>query len=171
MSNYPPAVEKMVTALDEFKGVSDIEVGLQAIDEIEIENLSLPAHFAMLPHLAIRRSEGGKPNEALISFDFKLSKDNHGWVALEFIAWWVRDMCRSDHEIQLRPQALPPSAGDAIQLGSSLTFTLEIFYVEPDDDPMKIAEYVGECGDSLQSSIEIYSNEIKAALPKKSFFK
>lgn len=169
--SYPPPVEKMVKALEQFKGISDIEVGLQAIDEITVENLSLPAHFAMLPHLAIRRSNGGKPNEALISFDFSLAKNDQGWIALEFLAWWVRDMCRSDYEIQLRPQALPPSAGGELQLGSSLNFTLEIFYVEPNDDPMKIADYVGNCGDALQNSIDIYSNEIKSASPKKGFFK
>lgn len=167
MGNYPPAVGKMVKALNSLQGVSEVDVGLKPIDSITVENLSLPAEFAVLPHLAIKRSNGGKANEALISFEFTLDKDINGWNSLEFISWWVRDMCRSGHEIQLRPQAMPPQVGENTQLGNSLLFLLELFYVEPDDDPMKIADYVGDCADSLTESISLYSEAIKTATPKK----
>jgi hypothetical protein len=172
MSDYPPSVQKMVDALLALKAVSEIEVNLEPVDEIDVDSLTLPAEFALLPHLALRRSNGGNENEALVSFKFQLAKDDHGWIAIEFLSWWIRDMCRGEHEIQLRPLAFPPIAGDKIQLGNSLSFILEIFKVEPNDDPMKIAEYVGECGEELMESIELYGNAIEEASPKpkKRFF-
>lgn len=164
MADYPPEVTVMVEALNSIPGVQDVEVGLQAIDDIDLESLTLSGIFALMPHLAIRRSGGGKSNEALITFAFDLSKDQQGWVALEFISWWIRDMCRAEHELQIRPLAFPPSAGDTVQLGKSLSFRLEIFYVEPNDDPMKIAQYVGECGESLSSSVSLYQKELSSAV-------
>lgn len=172
MSDYPAPVQKMVDALSSFTGVSNIEVSFQPLNEITVEELTLPAEYALLPHLALRRSEGGNAHEALISLKFELSKDDHGWIAIEFLSWWIRDMCRGEHEIQLRPLAFPPVIGDKIQLGNSLSFLLEIFKSEPDGDPMEIAEYVGECGEELMESIELYENAIKEASPKpkKRFF-
>ena len=170
MNEYPEGVQKIFTAFRNFEAIDNVEVGLQKIDSVDLDSLRLPGVFGVLPHLALRRSGGGRPKETLVTFKFELGKNGHGWIALEFLAWWVRDMCRSGYDIQLRPLAFPPVANNEIQLGNSLSFLLEIFVVEPNDELGEMPRYVDECADSLKLAIEIYKDAIEKAYPNKSLW-
>jgi hypothetical protein len=64
--------------------------------------LSLPGEFGDLPHAAIRRTPGGLQGEFLITAELLFTQDYTGWIALEFLAWWVRDLSRSGHIVQMR---------------------------------------------------------------------
>ncbi len=163
MNNLPPQVQIFINALSSIQGIKNVEVNLQPIDSIEVKHLTLPAEYALLPHLAIRRSNGGRNNEALVTFRFDLEKNQSGWVALEFLAWWIRDMCKAEEEIQLRPLAFPPATSSGISLGNSLSFLLELFLVEPNDDPLKIADYVGKSGEHLKFCLDMYSEALEYA--------
>lgn len=161
--NYPEEVSKFIKALSSLRGVKEVSSSLQSVSEIKIEDLKLPSSYALLPHLVIRRSGGGKPHEALATFQFELEKEKTSWISLEFLAWWIRDLNRSGNEIQLRPLAFPPIK-DSDQLGNSLSFLVEIFIVEPEDDVNKILEYVGTLAKYLDEEInEFYKEELKKA--------
>ena len=47
-----------------------------------------------LPHALLRRSDGGVPNEVWANGKLTLTRDEAGWLTLEFLAWWVRDQSR-----------------------------------------------------------------------------
>lgn len=164
--NLPMEVNDFINALSSLKGVKKVNTSLQNISKITVEDLKLPSSYALLPHLAIRRTGGGKPNEALATFEFELEKEKKSWISLEFLAWWIRDLNRSGHEIQLRPLAFPPIE-DTDQLGNSLSFLIEIFIVEPEDDINKILEYVGTLAKSLnEEANQSYKEELQKAYSK-----
>lgn len=160
----PKEVIEFTKTLESIPGTQNVYVGFQWLEGITIENLSLPAEFALLPHLPMMRSNGGLKNEALIRAEFNLSKTKDGWIGLEFLSWWVRDLTRSGYQIQLRSVAFPPQAGSDIQLGNSLSFYLEIFVLEASGDPIKVAKQIETFNESLSSSINIYQDAIVYSL-------
>jgi hypothetical protein len=156
MAEYPQQVQAFHDALRRFVAVADVDTGLNAVDEIETSAYSLPGEFGDLPHALLRRTDGGLPNEAWANTEFTLSRDDSGWLTLEFIAWWVRDLSRSGDQIQLRPIALPPKAFD-VQLGHTLKFIIDHFVITDGESPTAMLDIFAERAESLSSGIDDYS--------------
>lgn len=155
MSDYPPQVQAFHDSLQRFTAVGEIDTGLKAIDEIETSVYSLPGNFGDFPHALLRRTNGGLPNEAWAHTEFTLSRDASGWLTLEFLAWWVRDLSRSGDQIQLRPMALPPKAHQ-IQLGHTLKFIIDHFAITDGESPTAVLELLAERAASLSENIDDY---------------
>ena len=152
MSTLPEPVRRLTKALESLAGVREVDIGLRALDGIGLRELSLPGEFGDLPHATIRRTGGGLPGESLVTAEIRFTQDHTGWVALEFLAWWVRDLSRSGEIVQMRPLALPPVAYGT-QLGRTLRCVIELFAVAPDGDPEPILAKVAELADSLEAKL------------------
>jgi hypothetical protein len=155
MSKLPSEVEAFQLALERFVAVREVCIGLKALSEYTPETYSLPGEFGDLPHALLRRDGGGREDETWVPAEFELSRDSAGWLTLEFLAWWVRDLSRSGHAVQLRPMSLPPKAFE-VQLGETLKFIIDQFVVCPVDNRPALV-MVQERADSLNSSIDIYA--------------
>ena len=107
-----------------------------------------------------RRSNGGLPNEAWANTEITLTRDEAGWLTLEFLAWWVRDQSRGGELIQMRPMALPPK-GYEDQLGRTLKFIIDHFAICPDDLAPMLRLLQSRATD-LSHSIEIYGESLGA---------
>src|SRR5690349_6529837 len=110
MSQYPAEVQEFHDALREVPGVLSADLAIRGLEVVDERTLSLPVEFGDLPHLTLRRTKGGLPNETLVTAKVRFTQDRRGWVAVEFLAWWVRDLSRSGTWVQMRPVALPPRA-------------------------------------------------------------
>ena len=157
MSDYPPQVEAFHRALQRFVAVHDVDTGLKAVDDIETSVYSLPGEFGDFPHALLRRTDGGLPNEAWAHTEFSLTADSNGWLTLEFLAWWVRDLSRSGDQIQLRPMALPPKAHE-VQLGHTLKFIIDHFAITDGESPAAVLELLAERAESLSGNINDYGD-------------
>src|SRR4051794_37795562 len=124
---YPPALERLHRALAGLPGVSDVCSGIESLEGLTGDDLRFPV-FAHVPHGALRRTNGGLAGEALVQVEFRIGPSPVGWRSLEFVAWFVRDQARGGKSIQLRPFALPPMAGDQVQLGHTLKWHIDLFY-------------------------------------------
>ena len=78
------------------------------------------------------------------------------WKALEFLSWWVRDHARGGDSIQLRALALPPIPE---QFGKTLTFTIDYFYADPEQDIDKLLNSIQKLADSLNDAKIQYLNQ------------
>jgi len=138
--------------------VSEFATGLKNLASYTPETYSLPGEFGDLPHALLRRTGGGLKNEAWANTEFELSRDEAGWLTLEFLAWWVRDLSRSEHQIQLRPMALPPKAYE-VQLGRTLKFIIDHFIIFPEEGDRNAAalQVMQERADSLNENIDDYA--------------
>src|SRR5262245_12389250 len=112
MSQFPKEVENFHKALQRLSAVQEVMTGLKGLADYTPDTYSLPGEFGDLPHALLRRTKGGLKNEAWANTEFELTHDKAGWLTLEFLAWWVRDLSRAGEQIQLRPMALPPKAYD-----------------------------------------------------------
>src|SRR5262245_48092604 len=119
MAKLPRQVEAFHQALQRLVAVREVTTGLKDLSSYTPDNYSFAGEFGDLPHGLLRRTGGGLANEAWAYTEFELSRDEPGWLTLEFLAWWVRDLSRSGQQIQLRPMALPPKAYE-VQLGRTL---------------------------------------------------
>src|SRR4029079_18025840 len=108
MAKLPKEVAAFHAAMGRLVAVADVTTGLKALADFPPETYSLPAEFGDLPHALLRRTEGGLEDEAWANTEFTVSRDEAGWLTLEFLAWWVRDSSRGGEQIQMRPMALPP---------------------------------------------------------------
>jgi hypothetical protein len=88
--------------------------------------------------------------------EFELSRDEAGWLTLEFLAWWVRDLSRSGRQIQLRPMALPPRAYE-VQLGHTLKFIIDHLVVCPGNGIESMLNELQNRGESLAGNIDDYA--------------
>ncbi len=149
----PPEVQKLQDAIESIPGVTDAVVEKVDLSDIPESLFSLPP-YGDLPLGALRRTQGGTPDEVLIAVNFGISRDAKGLDALEFIAWWVRDSARGGNPIQIRALALPP-IGD--QFGTTLRFVIDYFYVDPEQDIGKLLATVGELADGLSGLVEMNS--------------
>jgi len=156
MAKYPPQVEAFHKALRRLVAVREVTTGLKGLAGLGPETYSLPGEFGDLPHALLRRTEGGLENEAWANTEFELSRDEAGWLTLEFLAWWVRDLSRSDEQIQLRPMALPPKAYE-VQLGRTLKFILDQFVICPEGDKDAALRMMQDRADSLNGAIDLYA--------------
>jgi len=151
----PPQVQTLIDAISALPGVAGCFCGPKPLTDIAAKDLSLPGELADLPQVAIRRTNGGRPHEVLVQTEVIFDRSPSAWLSLEFLAWWVRDLARSGHEIQMRPVALPPKAYE-IQLGRTLKFFIEYFVVEADDSYTNTLAAAGEMGTSLELAIKLY---------------
>jgi len=156
---YPDPVQRLHDAIASLHGVRTVELGVQRIEDLSVHVLSLPGEFADLPHALIRRTKGGRKDESLVTATIVFEQSRTGWVALEFLAWWVRDLSRSGDHVQMRALALPPVGYDT-QLGRTLKFVIEWFFVDASEDGGPILQAVGKLAHSLQTSIEQYRDAI-----------
>jgi hypothetical protein len=159
MNTPQEPVQRLTRALESLAGVREVEIGLRALDELELRELSLPGEFGDLPHAAIRRTEGGLKDEFLVSAQLRFTQDHAGWVALEFLAWWVRDLSRSGELVQMRALALPPVAFGT-QLGRTLKCVIELFAVAPDGDRDTILAKLDRLAESLEGNLDDYAKAI-----------
>jgi hypothetical protein len=141
--------------------VREVTTGLKALADLGPETYSLPGDFGDLPHATLRRTKGGLEDEAWAHTEFELSRDESGWLTLEFLAWWVRDLSRSGEQIQLRPMALPPKALE-VQLGQTLKFIIDHFVFCPDGDNTSALDMMGKRAASLNLSINCYGETLGA---------
>jgi len=117
---------------------------------------------------AIRRTNGGLKDESLVTLHLRFKQNHSGWVALEFLAWWVRDLSRSGELVQMRAVALPPKAFGT-QLGRTLQCVIELFAVASGGDRGPVLEKIGKLADSLTDNLNDYEKEI--ANPTQAEFK
>lgn len=157
---YPPPVQRLHDTIASLPGVRSVELGIQRIEEISVHALSLPGEFADLPHVAIRRTKGGRKDEALVTATIVFEQSRPGWVALEFLAWWVRDLSRGGEQVQMRALALPPVGYDT-QLGRTLRFVIEWFFIDTTDDSSPIMAAMDKLAESLKTSVELYRSAIE----------
>jgi hypothetical protein len=159
VAHYPPEVQRMYDVLASLDGVTSAELGLIDLAEVDLAALSLPHLFGDLPQAAIRRTEGGRQDEKLVTMTLRFDTSAAGWVAMEFLSWWVRDLARSGRDIQIRSLALPPK-GPEIQLGSTLKFVIELFVIDATEKCGKVSEEIAELAKSLTQSIELYEDAL-----------
>jgi hypothetical protein len=156
MSQLPEQVEAFHQAIGRLTAVQNVATGLKNLASYTPDTYSFPGEFGDLPHALLRRTGGGLENESWANTEFELSRDEAGWLTLEFLAWWARDLSRSGHQIQLRPMALPPRAYE-IQLGSTLKFIIDHFVICPDETVDAALEMMQERAESLNESIDAYA--------------
>src|SRR5262249_39322873 len=133
MAKLPKQVEAFQAAMGRLVAVQEVSTGLKDLASYTPDTYSFPGEFGDLPHALLRRTGGGLENEAWANTEFELSRDEAGWLTLEFLAWWVRDLSRSGEQIQLRPMALPPKTYE-VQLGRTLKFIIDHFVICPGDN-------------------------------------
>lgn len=155
MAKFPPEVKAFHDAMLRIPGIVDVSTGLKDLAEFTPDTYSFPGEFGDLPHALLRRTNGGLENEAWANTEFETSKDGAGWIAIEFVAWWVRDMSRSKEQIQLRTMALPPVAGKK-QLGTTLRFIIDHFIICPGGDTAVALTMIQNRAESLNDSIDEY---------------
>jgi hypothetical protein len=158
MSEYPQEVDAFHSALRRLTAVSEVATGLKELAQYGTEAYSFPGEFGDLPHALLRRTKGGLPNEAWAHTEFTLTRNEAGWISLEFLAWWVRDLSRSGELIQLRPMALPPK-GFEVQLGRTLKFIIDHFAICP-EDPAPMLKLIGQRAKDLSFEIDQYHLEL-----------
>jgi hypothetical protein len=167
MARLPKQVEAFHRAMRRLVAVTDVTTGLKDLGQYTPNTYSFPGEFGDLPHALLRRTGGGLAGEAWANTEFELTHDEAGWLTLEFLAWWVRDLSRSGHQIQLRPMALPPKAYD-VQLGHTLKFIVDQFVTCPDGDKDAALRMMREHADSLAGAIDSYADVLgELAQPSK----
>jgi hypothetical protein len=158
--DYPSEIDALHRALSSLAGVSDVCSGIDNLQVIVATDLSFP-DYRHLPHAALLRTGGGLESEALIQFEFRLEPSEAGWHSLEFLAWFVRDRARGGQAIQLRPFALPPVAGELVQLGSSLRFHLDVFCAGVGEDLGPQFQHIQKLADGLVLAIDLYERMLQ----------
>jgi hypothetical protein len=166
MAEFPPQVEAFHKAMRRLVAVQEVTTGLKWLADFGPDTYSLPGEFGDLPHAVLRRTKGGLTDEAWAHTEFELSKDDAGWLTLEFLAWWVRDLSRSGDQVQLRPMALPPKAYE-VQLGATLKFIIDQFVICPEREKGAALQMLQERADSLNEAINNYA-EVLGELAKTS---
>jgi hypothetical protein len=152
----PAEVEALHRALRGLAGVRETTTGLKWLTDFEPDSYSLPGELGDLPHALLRRTNGGLSDEALATTEFTLSRDEAGWLTLEFLAWWVRDLSRSGEQVQMRVLALPPKAFE-VQFGRTLKFAIDHFAICPGGDPAPMLAKLDERAKSLERAIALYA--------------
>ncbi len=167
MTKLPNQVEAFHRAMRRLAAVQEVTTGLKNLASYTPDTYSFPGEFGDLPHALLRRTGGGLENEAWANTEFELSRDEAGWLTLEFLAWWVRDLSRSGQQIQLRPMALPPKAYE-VQLGRTLKLIIDHFVICPGGDPDAALQMMQERADSLDRNIDDYAEVLgELARPRK----
>jgi hypothetical protein len=155
-SPYPAEIIAMLDAIAALPSVRDVSTGLESLDGLGEADLQLPGEIAQLPIGALRRTKGGLPGEALVSFYFELEPNAGGWRTLEFLAWFIRDQARAGEPIQLRPFALPPQGPSGTQLGETLRFDIDLFWLDAGEELAPILARVKSIASDLVTATAMY---------------
>lgn len=166
MPKLPKEVTAFHRAMKRLVAVMDVATGLKDLSQYPPDTYSLPGEFGDLPHALLRRTKGGRKFEAWANTEFELAPDKSGWLTLEFLAWWVRDLSRSGEQIQMRPMALPPVAG-RVQLGSTLKFIIDHLIICPAGEVSAALEVIKGRAESLNSCIDDYADTLGSLVAKK----
>ena len=129
---------------------------MQDLADLTPDTFSMPHEFADLPHALLRRTDGGRAGEQMVSVELVFDQTHAGWVALEFLAFWARERSGGGRDTQMRPLALAPTQYGT-QLGRTLRFTIEEFVSTPSD----ALEVIGEMADALAGSVRQYAGAIE----------
>lgn len=154
----PPQVAKFITVVSGIPGISEATLEKTYLPDVAVSDLSLPGAFADLPIAALRRTNGALKDELLFSVDFSIDRNEKGLKALEFLSWWVRDQSRGGENIQIRSIGLPPIAGKQVQLGHTLRFTIDWFYVNPSQEISQALLEVEKKASDLQQALALYKS-------------
>jgi hypothetical protein len=152
---YPPQVATLQDALAALPAIHAVSSTIQSISGLPAEDLRFP-DFGRLPHGAMRRTNGGLDQEALIQFEFYIQPTSQGWRTLEFIAWFVRDQGRGGRSIQLRPYALPPQVGEKVQLGHTLRWHIDLFCPNSGADLSPELAQIQEIASTLKAAVDVH---------------
>ena len=152
----PAEVQRLISAIAGVPGVSSVGISRIYLPDLELSDLSLPGPYGDLPAAALRRSGGGLPEETLITVSFQISRNEMGLWGLEFLAWWVRDRARAGHNVQLRAIGLPPMAGGTEQLGSTLSFSIDMFHENPTQDVALMLKALDDAAASAETFTRLY---------------
>jgi hypothetical protein len=156
VQDRPPEVAWLVSVVSSIPGVRECQLERIFLPEINVSDLALPGPIADLPIAAIRRTDGGLPEELLVSIDFRIERNEVGLKALEFLSWWVRDQSRAGANVQIRSIGLPPVVGNQKQLGTTLRFTIDWFYADPSQDIEKLLGAIGKMAKDLEQNLDFY---------------
>lgn len=160
MNSYPMEIENFHNSILRLKGITSIESGIDNLEEVDEELLSI-AQFSHLPHAALLRTEGGLKNEVLIQFEFSIDNSLESLKSLEFLAWFVRDNARGGTKIQLRPFALPPVTPNGRQFGTTLKFHIDLFIDGIEETLEPAFKLIEELNKSLNLFINVYDILVK----------
>lgn len=158
MSNkpeYPLEIQQFLDVLESLPGVHSLDATLHSLSGITVEDLSL-LHVTKLPLGVLRHMKGGQNDDGMIQFEFRLEADTKSWKTLEFLAWFIRDLARTDTAIQLRPFGLPPFAAGQVQLGHTLRFHIDLFFPDYKIGPEPVKEVVQDITSSLELAKKLY---------------
>lgn len=158
-ADYPPEVIHLHSTLARLAAVSEVCSGIQALEGVGAEELSLST-YAQLPHGALRRTAGALPGETLVQVEFQVEPTAEGWRSVEFLAWFVRDAARGSLPLQLRPFALPPTVGERVQLGRTLRFHLDYFFLDTPGEIDSILQALDGLAADLASAIDLYEGSL-----------
>jgi hypothetical protein len=155
---YPPEIQAAVHELRRIRGVSNVDCDLCDLSAVRPQELG-SIEFARYPITTLRRSGGGRPDEGMLQVTLDVTRDEDGWRAVEFLAWFVRDRARGGIEDEFRPFALPPVAGTNVQLGDTLRFVIEMFQVDASDGaPLK---RMSDFASDLRKTIDLYDKMLR----------
>jgi tetratricopeptide (TPR) repeat protein len=160
MSDMPESIQRLYDVLDGLPGLAEVEISIEPLDEIRVEDLGIPEEYADLPQVALQRTGGGRRDEVMVTCIIWPMRDREGWVAIEFLSWWVRDLARSGEMVQIRSVAMPP-VDEGTQLGTTLQFVIEFFFISTDKDHSNVYEAMSKHAESLQQAIEEYADAIE----------
>lgn len=155
---YPDEVQAVIDQLLRIRGVLDVTCDICSLEEVRGEDLGNFAH-AMLPHGTLRRTGGGRKNEGLLQIAITVARNEDGWRAIEFLAWFFRDQARGGDVNDFRPFALPPVAGQTVQLRNTLRFFAELFETDPSDGaPLK---RMARLANQLKLVVDLYDPSLR----------
>jgi hypothetical protein len=157
MSGFPPEIETFHNLVLSLKGIESITCGVENLEGIDSEILS-QSDCAHMPHATLLRTNGGHAKEVLCQFEFVIVRTTDGLIALEFLAWFIRDQARSGTKIQLRPFALPPETPNGTQLGTTLKFHIDLFQDGIDETLEPLFVTVEKINKTLALAINVYIN-------------
>jgi hypothetical protein len=156
---YPVEIERFHAALTAVPGVHEVHSGIRSLEGLSEALLELP-DCASMPIGALRRTHGGLESEALAQIEFRIVPDEAGWRSIEFLAWFFRDQARGGVAVQMRPFALPPATAHGIQLGRTLRWQIDLFFLEVGNDLSPQLKAIEQMAGDLELARQAYADAL-----------
>jgi hypothetical protein len=137
MQYYPQEIQDFHDQLLRLPGIYDIISGINSLQGIREEHLSL------------------------IQIEFRTEKTAQAWKSLEFMAWFVREQARAGEQIQMRPGGLTPMVNGKIQLGETLYFQIDLFLPNAPSELTPILIKIRALARTLERSLNLYQEAWK----------
>jgi len=154
---YP---QRLHEALTRVPGVRELVLTIRSLEGIDENALRLPGEFADLPQVALKRQRPAAEHETLVTAEMRFSQDHDGWVGVEFLSWFVRDLARGQVWVQMRSLALPPVVFGT-QLGRTLKFAIEFFILDPERNGDPITDELNKVTDTLETALKTYEEALE----------